>query len=34
MCLIPALRREKQADFFEFQASLLYIVNFRTARAL
>jgi hypothetical protein len=31
--VIPALRRERQADLCEFQASLVYMVNSRTARA-
>jgi hypothetical protein len=31
--LIPALRRQTQADLCEFKAILVYRVNFRTARA-
>jgi hypothetical protein len=31
--LIPALRRQMQADLCEFKASLVYRVNSRTARA-
>jgi hypothetical protein len=30
--LIPALEKQWQADLYEFQASLLYRVNFKTAR--
>jgi hypothetical protein len=33
MPLIPALRRQGQADLCEFEASLVYRVSFRTARA-
>jgi hypothetical protein len=32
--LIPTLGREKQADLYKFEASLLYRVSSRTARAL
>ena len=32
MPLIPALRRQRQADLREFRASLVYGVSFRTAR--
>jgi hypothetical protein len=31
--LIPALGRQRQADLCEFEASLVYRVSFRTARA-
>jgi hypothetical protein len=31
--LILALRRQRQADLFEFEASLVYRVSYRTARA-
>ena len=31
--LILAPRRQRQADLYEFEASLLYIVSFRPARA-
>jgi hypothetical protein len=31
--LIPALGRQRQADFYEFKGSLVYRVSFRTARA-
>ena len=31
--LIPALRRQNQVDLYEFKANLVYIVNFRPARA-
>jgi len=31
--LIPALRRQRQADLWEFKASLVYIVSSETARA-
>jgi hypothetical protein len=34
MLLIPALRRQKQADLCEFEASLVYKMNSRTARAV
>jgi hypothetical protein len=30
--LIPALRRQRQADLYEFKASLVYRVSSRTAR--
>jgi hypothetical protein len=30
--LIPALGRQRQEDLCKFQASLIYIVSFRTAR--
>jgi hypothetical protein len=33
MPLIPVLKRQRQADLCEFKASLVYRVNFRTARA-
>ena len=33
MPLIPALRRQRQADLCEFEASLVYIASSRTARA-
>ena len=32
--LIPALRRQRQADLWEFKASLVYRVSSRTARAV
>ena len=32
-CLIPALRRKRRVNVYEFQASLVYMVSFRTARA-
>jgi hypothetical protein len=32
MSLIPALRRERQADLCDFEASLVYRVNSRTSR--
>jgi len=32
MSLIPALRRERQADLCEFEASLVYRVSCRTDR--
>jgi hypothetical protein len=32
--LVPALRRQRQADLCEFEASLVYILNFRPARAI
>ena len=31
--LIPALGRQRQADFFEFKTNLVYRVSSRTARA-
>ena len=31
--LLPALGRQKQEDFCEFEANLTYIVSSRTARA-
>jgi 3-polyprenyl-4-hydroxybenzoate decarboxylase len=34
MLLIPAFRRQRQVDLCEFQASLIYTVNSRTARAI
>jgi hypothetical protein len=34
MPLIPALGRQKQADFEEFEASLVYRVSSSTARAI
>jgi hypothetical protein len=33
MPLIPALRRLKQEDLFEFQASVLYKASFSSAKA-
>ena len=33
MPLVPALRRQRQADIHKFEPSLLYRVNSRTARA-
>jgi hypothetical protein len=33
MLLIPALGRQRQVDFCKFKASLVYIINSRTARA-
>ena len=32
--LTPALRRQRQADLYEFEASLVYIVSSRTVRAV
>jgi hypothetical protein len=32
MPLIPALGRQKQEDFYEFEASLIYKMNSRTVR--
>ena len=32
--LIPALWSQKQADLYEFEASLVYTVNSRPARAI
>jgi hypothetical protein len=32
--LIPALRRQRQADLCEFEASLVYRVSSRTSRAI
>ena len=34
MPLIPVLRRQRQADFCEFKASLVYKVSSRTAKAI
>jgi hypothetical protein len=34
MLLIPALGRKKQANFCEFEVSLVYRGDFRTARAI
>jgi hypothetical protein len=31
--LIPGFRRQRQVDFCEFKASLVYVENSRTARA-
>ena len=31
--VIPAFRRQRQADLCEFKANLVYIENFRTVRA-
>lgn len=33
MLLIPAFGRQKQADVFEFEASLFYRASYRTAMA-
>jgi hypothetical protein len=33
MLLVPALRRQRQSDLSEFEASLVYRVSSRTARA-
>ena len=33
MSLIPALGRQRQADFCEFEASLVYRASSKTARA-
>jgi hypothetical protein len=33
MPLIPALGQQMEVDLCEFEASLVYIVSFRTARA-
>lgn len=30
--MIPALRKQRQADFCESEASLVYVASFRTAR--
>lgn len=32
--LIPEFSRQRQADCYEFEASLVYVVSFRTARAV
>jgi hypothetical protein len=32
--LVPALRRQRQADLCEFKSSLVYIMSPRTARAM
>ena len=34
MPLIIALKRQRQAGFIEFEASLVYKVNFKTARTV
>ena len=34
MNLIPALRKQRQVDFCEFKASLVYRVSSRTARTV
>ena len=34
MSLTPAFRRQRQPDLCEFEASLVYKVSFRTARAV
>jgi hypothetical protein len=34
MSLIPALRRQRYADLSEFEARMLIIVNFKTARVM
>jgi hypothetical protein len=34
MPLIPALRRQRQVALCEFEASLVYRVSFRTAKAI
>ena len=33
MPLIPALRRQRQVDFCEFKASLVYRASFKTAKS-
>ena len=33
MSLIPALRRQRKLELFKFEASLVYIVSSRLARA-
>jgi hypothetical protein len=33
MPLDPALRRQRQINFYEFEASLVYIVSHRPAKA-
>jgi hypothetical protein len=33
MPLIPALRKEKQVDFYDFKASLVYIISSKIDRA-
>ena len=33
MLVIPALQRQRWAEFCEFKASLVYRVSFRTAKA-
>lgn len=30
---VPALGRQRQMDFYGFEANLIYTVSFRTARA-
>jgi hypothetical protein len=32
--LIPTIRKQRQADFCEFKASLVYIVSFSPAKSL
>jgi hypothetical protein len=34
MLLIPELRRQRQADFYEFEASLVCVLSFRSAKAV
>lgn len=34
MPLIPGLGRQRQADLYEFEATLIYLASFRTAKAL
>jgi len=34
MPLIPALRRQRQEDLYEFWANLIYIGSFRMVRAM
>ena len=34
MPLIPALRKQRQADLWEFEASLMYKASVRTARTV
>ena len=34
MPLIPALKRQRQVDFYEFEVSLVYRVSYRRARTI
>jgi hypothetical protein len=34
VCLITALEEQRQAELYEFKASVVYIVSSRTARAI